>query len=134
MGMGACDKRYTLHGPNISPAATNIMVVSYVKSHCLGYCKTSLCFLHPCLSSVLLIRNHVGKVRPSSVQQLQPSSHAQLQYGCQPAYASKNIANKTAHYVTILQQLNQEIIRIIGYLFQLGLANHKCYHSFIQHV
>lgn len=38
--------------------------------------------LHPCLSSVLLIGIHVGKVRSSSVQQLQPTSHAHLQHGC----------------------------------------------------
>lgn len=47
--------------------------------------------IYPCFLSVLLIRIHVGKVRSSSVQQLQSTSHAQLQYGCQPAYASKII-------------------------------------------
>lgn len=42
-------------------------------------------FLHsllPFFSSVLLIRIHVGKIRSSSAQQLQPTSHAKFQCGC----------------------------------------------------
>ncbi|XP_016888332.1 paired box protein Pax-6-like isoform X2 [Cynoglossus semilaevis] len=39
-------------------------------------------------TSVLLIGISVGKTRSSSVQWIQHTSHAQLQYGCQPPHAS----------------------------------------------